>query len=136
MYEKAKAGYIKYGTKLLRRGHVPRKQETTEIGRYRYGRIYPTHPHRMHKIEEVTPRVRKKRFEKRETVPWVRGKRRVVKREITPYVKGKKKETHEKNGKQKVHEEPYVQRKAKNRRRTKSYVDAFNSDMDKLFASM
>lgn len=57
MSNKVIKGYVKYGTKRIRKGHVPRKQEVSEIQMYRYGRLYPTSEQKVSK-----KRKRKKRI--------------------------------------------------------------------------
>ena len=56
MYKQVTKGHVKYGTKRIRKGHVPRKQEVSEIEMYRYGRLYPISKRKVDK-----KRKRKKR---------------------------------------------------------------------------
>lgn len=147
-YKEVKGGYIKHGTKRLRRGHVPRKQETTEIERFQYGRIYPyTHKHKT----VVKPYVRKTSTYKRAHISTPKVKPRkthIVKAPTTKMVPLKKKAK-----KRKLHDTPRVERSRsvikivktptihvmpfkKGKKRGDTYVDAFNADMNKMFASM
>lgn len=149
-YKEVKGGYIKHGTKRLRRGHVPHKQETTEIERFQYGRIHPSYIHRKHVVK---PYVRKSRTGpyKREHITTPKGKPRktpIVKAPTTKMVPLNKNAK-----KRKLHGTPRAGRShsvikivkiptihvipfKKGKKRGDTYVDAFNADMDKMFASM
>lgn len=137
-YKEVKGGYIKHGTKRLRRGHVPRKQETTEIERFQYGRIY-THARGKHVVK---PYVRK------HTPKVKQRKTHIVKAPTTKMVPLEKKAK-----KRKLHGTPRVSRSRrvikivkiptihvisfkKRKKRGETYVDTFNADMDKMFATM
>ena len=149
-YKAVKSGYIKHSTKRLRRGHVPRKQGTTALERVRYGRIY-THAHRKHVVK---PYVRKHTSKRTSTYKRIKRhtnlgatKTHIVKAPTTtmvPFKIAKKRKLHDtpRTGRSKnttklvsiptIH----VVALKKRKKRSATYVDAFNTDMDKMFAAM